>query len=516
MIIQSFHKIKSFLLIHPENNLKLQGIRSVSWSIIGKGTSYGLRLVSNILLTYMLSPSSFGLMATCLVIITMIQLFSDIGIKTAIIQSKDADKEEFLNTAWSISLLRGLFLFIFCFLISYPLSVFYDQEILLFMIWIISFSIPLGALENPGIYLNIKKLRTDLQVIYEFGSEILSIFFTVSLAFLLQNVWALVIGSLFTPIFKIYFSYKLNSFRPKFQIFDKYSKDLLRFGKFIMINTLVTWAALNLDTLFIGKWNGMNELGNYNIGKNLAISLEMFLVGIIGQSFFPIISNVQSDLTRVQKIYRRSSTLALTFAIPIIFNMIYFSEEIIHILYREEFYPAIIPMFWVSCRGIFRIISMFQGSTLIGIGRAELETYSMSFALLVFFLLFYGFYFKIIDVELFSFLEILNIGKISSLYIQSTLVFLVGFVAALAEMLLLIAVIKCSYRSILTPWFQSFLLFILMGFSSKMIHPILKEFNFSDYSIIFVISAICLCLSIGFYFLLEGKKPWKDMGGGNL
>lgn len=515
MIRSYWLKIKNFLFIHPENNLKKQGIRSVSWSIIGKGTSYSLRLFSNILLTYILAPSSFGLMATCLVIIAMIQLFSDIGIKAAIIQHTDGDKQDFLNTAWTIALIRGFILFLLCLLISYPFSVFYEQPILLYMLLVISLSIPISSLENPGIYLNIKNLRTEIQVIYEFGSEILSIFLTVIIAYLLQNVWALVIGSLITPIFRVFFSYKLSSFRPHIFISPNYSKELLRFGKFIMVNTLVTWAALNLDTLFIGKWIGMTELGNYNIGKNLAISLEMFLVGIIGQSFFPIISSVQTDLPRVEKIYRRSSSLALTLIIPILFCMMFFSEEIVKILYRKEFLPAVTPMFWISCRGIFRVISMFQGSTLIGIGRAELETYSMSIGLLTLLSLFGLYYSKIIDTEMLLFLSRFGVNVKSVLFMEGGIVFLVGLISAFVEMIVLIFIVKCSFRSIVRPWLHSLIVLSILTLVASFSYNFMIGYNISYLVYIPSIGMISFLISIAFYFILEGKNPMKDMGGSN-
>ena len=73
--------------IKPEQkSLKIQSIRAAGWTVVGKVLGRSLSLISSLILTRILFPKAFGLMATAIVAVTMVKLFSDTGVNVAIIQ----------------------------------------------------------------------------------------------------------------------------------------------------------------------------------------------------------------------------------------------------------------------------------------------------------------------------------------------------------------------------------------------------------------------------------------------
>ena len=69
-------------------------------------------LASNLILTRLLFPEAFGLMALGSVVLVGLQMFSDAGIGPSIAQSPRGDDPEFLDTAWTAQVLRGVILWL--------------------------------------------------------------------------------------------------------------------------------------------------------------------------------------------------------------------------------------------------------------------------------------------------------------------------------------------------------------------------------------------------------------------
>ncbi|MFC6638676.1 oligosaccharide flippase family protein [Sulfitobacter sediminilitoris] len=70
------------------NRLMARVARSASWIVLGYGASQAIRLASNLILTRLLFPEAFGLMALVGVVTVGLTLFSDVGIAPSIAQSK--------------------------------------------------------------------------------------------------------------------------------------------------------------------------------------------------------------------------------------------------------------------------------------------------------------------------------------------------------------------------------------------------------------------------------------------
>ncbi len=83
------------------------------------------RLLSNLVLTRLLYPEAFGVMALVMVVLVGLQMFSDVGIGPAISRSPRGDDPDFLNTAWTLNVFRGAFLWLLTCVLAWPAAWFY-------------------------------------------------------------------------------------------------------------------------------------------------------------------------------------------------------------------------------------------------------------------------------------------------------------------------------------------------------------------------------------------------------
>ena len=81
------------------NDFKKRAFQGTALVIAGYGLAQAMRLGGNLVLTRLLVPELFGVMALTKVFITGLNLFSDIGLGPGIIRSTRGKEPAFLNTA---------------------------------------------------------------------------------------------------------------------------------------------------------------------------------------------------------------------------------------------------------------------------------------------------------------------------------------------------------------------------------------------------------------------------------
>ena len=88
--------------------LRKRVLSAGKWTVAGFAASQAIRFGSNLLFTRLLVPEMFGIMAIAMMLVAGIGMFSDVGLKQNVVQSKSGDDARFLNTAWVTQIVRGL------------------------------------------------------------------------------------------------------------------------------------------------------------------------------------------------------------------------------------------------------------------------------------------------------------------------------------------------------------------------------------------------------------------------
>jgi O-antigen/teichoic acid export membrane protein len=467
-------------------------MRSAIWSVLGKGGAYTIRIGGNLILTRILFPEAFGLMATANTILLLIQFFADTGVKTAIIQNPKGNESEFINTAWIINILRGFFLGSVVIALAWPVAFLYHETILTSVLLIMSVHPIIAGFENPALPVMIKTFRVQKQVGMELISQIISLITTIVLARIVVSVYALAIGFSLSAVFRLVVSYIIIRYKPKLLWNKEAGAALFHFGKYVFLNTLITALASHIDVLAIGKLLNMEKLSFYNIGKNMGNLILTFSIQIVGQSYLPAVSSVHTDIARVQRIYRRTVTFFLTIAVPISIVIVLFSYDIIRLLYDPRYQLAYISMFWIGLAGIIRIIGNVTGMTFFAVGRPALETVSVAFGLILVLLL-------VPLGSLWSGLKGASIGVATA-----------SSIIVIFESILLMVKLKFSLMIVLRPWLQVFLVIGVCGGIYYLLKPWLSNENIYNAPFMIMMSCIALAISVGVYRYLEGPNPFRD------
>ncbi len=270
-------------------SLMARVLRSASWMLIGQGGSHALRLISNLLLTRLLFPEAFGLMALVSMVIIGLALFSDVGIGPSIQQNERGDDPDFLNTAWTIQVVRGFILWGGTLAMAWPVAQFYGEPDLALYLPLAGVSLVIAGFNPTRIETANRHLLVGRLTVLDLISQILGIVAMVVLALTFKSVMALVMGGVVQALVKLalchfYLPGPANRFRWE----RKAGKELIRFGKWIFLSTAFYFATSQGDRAILGKFVSLETLGLYNIGFFLASFPSLLGAAITQRLLIPV------------------------------------------------------------------------------------------------------------------------------------------------------------------------------------------------------------------------------------
>ncbi|MTH77827.1 oligosaccharide flippase family protein [Paracoccus aestuariivivens] len=266
-----------------------RALGSGAWSMLSFAIGQSMRLASNLVLTRILSPEDFGLMALVSSFMIGLAMFSDMGIAQSILQSKRGDDPAFLDTAWTIKVIRGFILFGVSCLMAWPLAQFYDVPSLLWIFPAAASSMLVGGFVSTKIDTAARHLQIGRLTMVELGSQLMGILITVIAALIMRDVWALVWGIVLGAFVQLaMIHYLVPGHTDRFRMEPEARHEIVKFGKWIFFSTICGFLLFQGDRLVLGRVLDLDHLGVYNIGLFLASVPSQLGAAIAGRLFIPM------------------------------------------------------------------------------------------------------------------------------------------------------------------------------------------------------------------------------------
>ena len=337
MIRDSLNKV-----MNPGQSLKWRTAQGFIVVLFGDAYMNAARLIGSLIMTRLLFPEAFGLMLIVNLLFAAINMLSDAGIRQAIIVNVNGRDREFLNTSWTLLVIRGALLCLLACALAYPISEVYDKPILFPMILAVSLSPLIRGFSSPNEYLydlDVKKVRiTILESIAQTGGLII----TITWLWFYPSVWALLCLGIFNSALYTVFSYVLfEGQRPKFCLNRKITIEIIHFGKWILFSTALAFFGSQGDKLIVSNWITTTELGIFSIAIVLAKIPEAISGSLCWKLLLPVYSELRKNNTgQLSKQVMKVELLLFLACAPFIFLMTLFGVQIIDFLYDDRYLGA--------------------------------------------------------------------------------------------------------------------------------------------------------------------------------
>ncbi len=352
-------------------SLKKLAIRGAIWTILNYGTAQIIRFGSNLILTRLLIPEYFGLISVVHTLRIGLELFSDLGIGQSIINSKRGDEPAFLNTAWTLQAIRGLLIWIFCLLISFPIAKFYKDDRLLWLIPIIGLYSVFDGFTSTSIHTLHRRMDLGKLTVYEILLNVFAQSTLIIMAWLNRNLFFIATAAMISAIYKMVGSiWLIRGYSNRFEWDRDAVQEILSFGRWMFIASGLMFLAEQADRLILGKLLSFQFLGIYTVAYTLASIPREVIKQLSYKVIFPTISK-QADLARSSlraKILPKRRLMLMGFAV-LLAALVAVGDLIIAVLYDKRYADAV-WMMPILCSGIwFSLLFYTISPALLAIGK---------------------------------------------------------------------------------------------------------------------------------------------------
>ena len=268
------------------------------WVILIFGLSQALRLGSNLILTRLLEPQIFGVMAVVSVVIFGIAMFTDLGLWAFVVRHKTPENPHLLNVVWTLHVVRGwIVFFIIIFLMSvlaagnhylpqYFHGVYKDSRLPI-LISITSISALIAGYKSLASPLMSLKFDVRKLELIELASQLVGTSVMLIWVWLHPTIWALLAAGIISTIINTISSYYFFPYRHKL-VWDKaIVSEVFHFSKWVVIASALTYLFSQGDKLFFAGKITAAELGVYSIAFMLVGTLTSVTQMLAEKIVFP-------------------------------------------------------------------------------------------------------------------------------------------------------------------------------------------------------------------------------------
>ncbi len=351
-------------------SLKHKTISGVVWSFAEAVLIKGLSFIAMLLLARWLGPADFGLIGMIAVFIAIGRSLVDSGMSLSLIRTADADDSDF-STVFYMNMVMSLLVYAILFFAAPYIADFYEQEILIEIIRVYCLSFIVSAFSAVQLAILNKEMKFKRLVLLTAPSTVIGVIVGLTLGYYEYGVWSIVAMLLTTQVVLSLLLWINSNWKPSLN----YSKERFvyhyTFGYKIMLSGLLNTIFDNSYNIIIGKYFPVETLGFYERAKRFNDYPSVTITGIVRKVTYPMLAQLQNDVPRLSKIYRKMIRVAFFIVAPFMLGGAAIAKPLFELILGPSWLTAV-PFFQIlSLAAILYPIHAFNVNILQVFGRSD-------------------------------------------------------------------------------------------------------------------------------------------------
>ena len=338
--------------------------------ILSFGTAQALRFGSNLVLTRLLFPEAFGLMAIVSVVLSGMNMFSNMGTGPSIMRSPRGDDPLFLDTAWVLQIGRGFVLWLVALAGARPLAAFYNEPSLAWLLPLAAIALLFEGIRSTRLETENRHLRMGRIMSIDVAAQAVTFLAGIILAAIYREVWTLPVAGILGSATRFLLSWTILPGHANRLRFDRTAaSELVGFGKWIFFSTIAGFFVMQSDRLVLGTFLSMGSLGIYNIGYFLGSFVSLAAGMVCTRMLMPFYRETMANSTSegTRKIQRLRALFTATMFLPVAM-LAAFGVPITELLFDPRFANAGIVAALLACVQIPHLIIMTYDQAALAAG----------------------------------------------------------------------------------------------------------------------------------------------------
>lgn len=327
--------------------------------------------VVSIVLARLLMPEDYGTIALVTVFTTIMQVFVDSGLSTALIQKKDADDLDF-SSVFYFNFAVCIFLYLIMFLSAPFIASFYKIPELTPVVRVISLTIVISGIKGVQQSYVSRNMLFKRFFYATLGGTIFSAFLGIAMAYTGFGVWAIVAQLLSNTAIDTLILWITVKWRPKFMFSWERLKGLLKFGWKMLCSALLDTGYNNLWNLLIGKVYSSADLAYYNEGDKFPKLIIANINTSIDSVLLPAMSKEQDNVEIIKSMTRRSIMVSCYIMAPLMLGLACCASNVVILVLTEKWLPCVFYMQIFCINYAFYPIHTANLNAIKAMGRSDL------------------------------------------------------------------------------------------------------------------------------------------------
>lgn len=322
-------------------------VRNFLWRFAERCGAQAVTLIVSIVLARLLTPDDFGTVSLVMVFITILQVFVDSGLGTALVQKKNADDLDF-SSVFYFNIVICMVLYAGMFVAAPYIADFYSNISLVPIIRVISLMILISGVKGIQQSYVSRNMLFKKFFFATLGGTIISAFLGIGMAYAGFGVWSIVVQQLSNAAIDTLILWGTVKWRPKKMFSWSRLRNLLSFGWKLLVSSLLDTVNSNLRNLIIGKVYTSSDLAYYNQGEKFPQVIVSNINSSINSVLFPSLAGEQDDREHVKGMTRRAMKTSTYIMAPLMMGLLFCAEPIVRLLLTDKWLPCV-PFLRIFC-----------------------------------------------------------------------------------------------------------------------------------------------------------------------
>lgn len=321
-----------------EANLVDRTSISVAWVFVARIVVRFSDVLLLMVLARVLVPEDFGLVAIATSVVAILDMVTDMPLAAPLIRLEKVTKR-FLDTAFTLAILRGLFILGLIGVLAGPIARFYGDPRLQMLLIVLAAGCTLRSLQNPNLARLVKSLQYRQNFVIEVTGKAVGVIAAIVFGLLTGSYWALVVSTVVNRIAGVAVSYLFVTYRPAFSFSEV--RYFWEFLGWLFPSQILTAIALQFDRLFLGHFVPGATMGFYSVSNSLTTIVEQSVRTAVSGPLMSSFVIAQSEPERLRRGYIVADSAILMIGLPTYLITFFFAEPLIVLAFGEKWIQAV-------------------------------------------------------------------------------------------------------------------------------------------------------------------------------
>lgn len=346
-------------------------LNNIVWRFLERSGAQGVNLLVSIILARLLLPEDYGIIGILQVLITLMDVFVDSGLASALIQKKNADEMDF-STVFYTNIVLCSVIYLLVFWLAPYFAMFYEQPKLTVLLRVMALQLIISGIKNVQQAYVARHMLFKKFFYSTLGGTIAAAGIGITMAYYGFGVWALVAQQLVNQFLDTCILWLTVHWRPAWLFSFQRLKELLSYGWKILAAMLTDKLYSNLSTLIIGKRYSSESLAFYNRGIQIPSFAANNISTAIDSVLLPTLSAEQDRSERIYEMSRLGVKVSIYVMAPMMMGLIAIAPSLVHLLLTDKWLPSVFYMRIFCIEMMFYPINAIYLNSIKALGRSDI------------------------------------------------------------------------------------------------------------------------------------------------